>query len=56
MAVTAARGAAPDAIDHLIAAAREFFLAARAVLDVRADDLEGSADRRSTRLEKIDIG
>ena len=57
MAVTATRGAAPEVIDHLIKAAREFFLAARAVIDVRGDDLEGEASaRRPTRLEKIEIG
>jgi hypothetical protein len=56
-AVTAARTVAPDAIDHLLAAAREFFLAARAVIDVRADDLEGEAPPNSgTHLEKIEIG
>ena len=56
MAVTTARSVAPDAIDHLLAAAREFFLAARAVIDVRADDLEGEARSGSTHLEKIEIG
>jgi hypothetical protein len=57
MAVTTARTVAPDAIDHLLAAAREFFLAARAVIDVRADDLEGEAPTSSgTHLEKIEIG
>jgi len=57
MAVTATRGAAPEVIDHLIKAAREFFLAARAVIDVRGDDLEGEgSERRPTRLEKIEIG
>ena len=56
MAVTATRGAAPDVVEHLLAAAREFFLAARAVIDVRADDLSGEGDEGPTRLEKIDIG
>lgn len=55
-AVTAARGAAPDAIDHLLNAARELFLAARAVMDVRADDLEGGGRSSPARLERIDIG
>ncbi|HEY7660827.1 MAG TPA: hypothetical protein VIC58_09550 [Actinomycetota bacterium] len=41
LVVTAAQGAAPDTLEHLLAAAREFFLAARAVIDVRGDDLEG---------------
>jgi len=56
MAVTAARGAAPEAIEHLLKAARELFLAARAVIDVRADDLDGHERSGPTRLEKIDIG
>lgn len=57
MAVTTARTVAPDAIDHLLAAAREFFLAARAVIDVRAGDLEGETSPNSgTHLEKIEIG
>ncbi|HYF11321.1 MAG TPA: hypothetical protein VEC09_03385 [Actinomycetota bacterium] len=57
MAVTTARTVAPEAIDHLLAAAREFFLAARAVIDVRADDLEGETPPSSgTHLEKIEIG
>ena len=57
LAVTAAGGAAPDALEHLLSAAREFFLAARAVIDVRGDQLSddepnpnGSGD-----LQKIEI-
>lgn len=56
MAVTAAQGAAPDAVEHLLKAAREFFLAARAVIDVRGDHLEGSGRPKAERLEKIEIG
>ena len=56
MAVTAAQGAAPEAVEHLLKAAREFFLAARAVIDVRGDHLEGEPGSRATRLQKIDIG
>ena len=41
MAVTAGQGAAPDVFEHLLAAAREFFLAARAVIDVRGDHVSG---------------
>lgn len=55
MAVTAAQEAAPDAIEHLLKAAREFFLAARAVIDVRGDHLEGERGSGPTRLEKIEI-
>ena len=54
MAVTATQGSSPDAIEHLLNAAREFFLAARAVIDARADDLERK-DETSRRLERIDI-
>jgi hypothetical protein len=56
MAVTAAQGAAPDAMEHLLKAAREFFLAARAVIDVRGDHLEGSGPPPPDHLEKIEIG
>ena len=54
MAVTATQGSSPDAVEHLLNAAREFFLAARAVIDARADDLERN-DETSRRLERIDI-
>lgn len=54
LAVTAAQGAAPDAVDHLLRAAREFFLAARAVMDARAEDLSRGGET-PTRLEKIEI-
>lgn len=53
LAVTAAQVAAPDAIDHLLGAARELFLAARAVIDARADDLGGGGS--PTELEKVEI-
>ena len=57
MAVTAAQGAAPDALEHLLAAAREFFLAARAVIDVRGDGLSGTPAEppAERRFERIDI-
>ncbi len=55
MVVTAAQGAAPDTVEHLLKAAREFFLAARAVIDVRADDLKGEGRAGPTKLEKIEI-
>jgi hypothetical protein len=54
LAVTAAQGAAPDAVDHLLRAAREFFLAARAVMDARAEELSRGGET-PTRLEKIEI-
>jgi hypothetical protein len=40
----------PDAVEHLIAAGREFLLAARAVVDARRDGSEDAA-----KLEKIEI-
>ena len=55
MAVTAAQGAAPDALEHLLNAAREFFLAARAVVDARADDLDGSGAKPARTIERIEI-
>jgi hypothetical protein len=57
LAVTAAGGAAPDALEHLLSAAREFFLAARAVIDVRGDQLSGEepSPNGSGDLEKIEI-
>jgi hypothetical protein len=54
LAVTAAQGAAPDAVEHLLKAAGEFFLAARALIDVRGDHLAGQGPR-DTRFEKIEI-
>jgi hypothetical protein len=55
LAVTAAQGAAPDAVEHLLSAARELFLAARAVIDARADDLDGRGPAGRPRMEKIEI-
>lgn len=55
MAVTAAQGVAPEALEHLLNAAREFFLAARAVIDARGDDLERSKEAGPRTIERIDI-
>jgi hypothetical protein len=57
MAVTAGQGAAPDVFEHLLAAAREFFLAARAVIDVRGDHVSGAdASQNGSRdFERIEI-
>jgi hypothetical protein len=52
MALSAVEGAKPDAVEHLLAAGREFLLATKAVLDERA----AQSGPSSTRLEKIDIG
>lgn len=53
LAVTAAQTVAPDAMDHLLSATRELFLAARAVIDARGEGLDGSA--KPARLERIEI-
>jgi hypothetical protein len=57
MAVTAGQGAAPDVFEHLLAAAREFFLAARAVIDVRGDHVSGvdQSPNGSKDFERIEI-
>lgn len=57
MAVTAGQGAAPDVFEHLLAAAREFFLAARAVIDVRGDHVGGveKSPNGSKDFERIEI-
>lgn len=40
LALSTVQGAAPDVLEHLLKAAQEFFLAARAVMDNRAQDFE----------------
>jgi hypothetical protein len=57
LALTAAERAQPDVVSHLLLAGREFFLAAKAVMDARAEDLErdGATEGRA-RMERIDIG
>ncbi len=54
LALTAVQPLKPDVIEHLLVAGREFFLAAKALMDVRADDL--AKDGGSSTFEKIDIG
>lgn len=51
MALTTMEKARPDAVQHLLLAGREFLLAAKAVIDARAEDLAGK-----DRLQKIDVG
>ena len=52
LALSTVQGAAPDVLEHLLKAAQEFFLAARAVMDNRAKDLEDApADRGMERIE-----
>lgn len=53
LALSSAQGAAPDVLEHLLKAAQEFFLAARAVMDNRSKDFEDEPDR--SHLERIEI-
>jgi hypothetical protein len=50
MFLTLTGSARPEAVEHLVAAGREFVLALSAVLDARAD-----AVGRPSRLEKIEL-
>jgi hypothetical protein len=54
LALTAVQPLKPDVVEHLLVAGREFFLAAKALLEVRAEDL--AKDGGSATFEKIDIG
>lgn len=54
MALSSVQQAGPEVLDHLLAAAREFLLAARAVVDARASDM--APNERGGRLERIEIG
>jgi hypothetical protein len=53
LAVTAMQPIRPDVLEHLLNAGREFLLAAKSVLDARA---EAVSEDHTTRLEKIDVG
>ena len=53
LAITAAGQMRPDVMQHLLEAGREFFLAARAMIDARADDLTEKRD--PAEVERIDI-
>jgi hypothetical protein len=57
LALTAADRVQPEVVSHLLVAGREFFLAAKAVMDARAEDLDrdGGSDGPA-RMERIDIG
>ena len=50
MFLTVAGNARPEAVDHLVAAGREFMLALAAVLNARVDDLG-----RAPSIEKIEV-
>ena len=54
LALSAVQPMKPDVSEHLLLAGREFFLAAKAVMDSRADELR--KDDASSTFEKIDIG
>ena len=53
LALSTVQGAAPDVLEHLLKAAQEFFLAARAVMDNRARDFEDAPAGRG--MERIEI-
>jgi hypothetical protein len=57
-AVTAVQPVKPEAVEHLLKAGAEFFLALRSLIDARADDIAGDAAGREgeRELRKIDIG
>jgi hypothetical protein len=50
MFLTVAGSARPEAVEHLIAAGREFVLALSALVNTRVDDLG-----RTSQLEKIEL-
>jgi hypothetical protein len=50
MFLTVSGHARPEAVEHLVAAGREFVLALAAVMNARADDLG-----RAPSIEKIDL-
>jgi hypothetical protein len=56
IAVGAVQPVAPDVVEHLLKAGTEMFLAFRAIVEQRGDDLEGRTPVEPVRLEKIDIG
>jgi hypothetical protein len=50
MFLTVTGNARPEAVEHLVAAGREFVMALAAVMNARADDLG-----RPSQLEKIEV-
>jgi hypothetical protein len=56
IAVGAVQPVAPDVVEHLLKAGTEMFLAFRAIVEQRADDVTGATTTEPIRLEKIDIG
>jgi hypothetical protein len=55
LAISAVQPLRPDAVEHLLLAGRELFLAMRTIVDARADQF-GGPDDGATSFEKIDIG
>ena len=53
LALTTMQGAAPDVVEHLLKATQELLLAARAVIDTRAKDVEGEPGESG--LHRIEI-
>lgn len=53
MALSSVQQAGPDVLEHLLAAAREFLLAARTVIDARTSDFDPKKDGGG--LERIEI-
>jgi hypothetical protein len=52
LALSAVQPLKPDVVEHLLIAGREFLLAAKAVIDARAGEDDGTAPT----MERIDIG
>jgi hypothetical protein len=46
----------PDAVEHLLVAGRELFLAMRTIVDARAEQFEGEGKGKGATFEHIDIG
>jgi hypothetical protein len=53
LALSTVQGAAPDVLEHLLKAAQEFLLAARAMMDNRAKDFEGEPAHADLRRIEI---
>lgn len=54
LALTAVQPLRPDAVEHLLVAGRELFLAMRTIVDARAEQFAGES--AASTFEKIDIG
>jgi len=54
LALSAVEPLRPDAVEHLLVAGRELFLAMRTIVDARAEQFEGEG--KGASFERIDIG